>query len=791
MSHEPTPPGAGPDPLRPVPSDPDPVELGDDGEPPEQRPRVYKLRLALIVAGLGLLAAVSTVFGMMMAVTQDLPSLENRQEYKRSKNSTFLDVNGKSLGTLTGAQNRILISGSDIPPVMRNAVIAIEDERFMQHNGIDPRGIARALVADVTRRRAAQGASTIPQQFVKNALATQSKRTIFEKLREAALAYHLTRKWSKQKILTEYLNSIYFGNGAYGIESAARIYFSQDHDNCGSDDVEGAPQYCAPLLQPAEAALLAGMIASPVAWDPVAHPVAAKSRRDLVLRKMLDQGKLAQGDYDAAIAAPLPTRYTIQAPKEDSKAPYFTSWVKAQVVDRFGATKAFSGGLKIKTTLDLDLQNAAQQAVQDHLDSSQGPAAALVAIDNQTGEVRAMIGGRPGKEYEQAPFNLATQGQRQPGSSWKAFVLAAALRKGIDPYSTWESRQKIFDVPNSADPNEKFIVHNFEGEYSGVTSLASATAHSDNSVFAEVGIKVGTRNIAKIAREMGIRTPVSTNIAMTLGGLKQGVTPLDMAHAYETLASGGKRVTGTLGAIDGGPVGIKEVSDPLAHRTVKNKTLKEKAVSQKLADMETTVLQGVVQGGTGTSAATGGFVAGKTGTTENYGDAWFVGFNKRWTVAVWVGYPDSLKPMKYDFGGEPVIGGSYPAEIFHDFIVSADSIIDERLQQKAEREGKTYVPSQDSSSGEVGTYQGTGSGEGGDGGSGSGQSTTPSDTGGGGGGGGTTGGGGDTGSGGGGTGGGGGGGGDAGGGGGGDSGGGGGGGGSSGGTGAGGGAAAP
>ena len=760
------------------------------GGPSERRPRVYKLRLALIVAGLGMLGAVSTVFGMMMAVAQDLPSLENREEYKRSRNSVLLDVNGKPLGTLTGSRNRILVSGDQIAPVMQNAVIAIEDQRFMEHNGIDPRGIARALVADVTRRRAAQGASTIPQQFVKNALATQSKRTIFEKLREAALAYHLTRKWSKEKILTEYLNSIYFGNGAYGIESAARVYFSQEHEFCGSDQ-EGAPEYCAPLLQPAEAALLAGMIASPVAWDPVAHPVAAKSRRDLVLRKMLDQGKLEQGDYDAAVAAELPTRYTIQAPKEDSRAPYFTSWVKSQVVDRFGATKAFSGGLKIRTTLDLELQNAAQEAVDSHLSEKTGPAAAVVVIENNTGEVRAMVGGRPGgTPYEEAPFNLATQGQRQPGSAWKAFVLAAALRKGIDPYSTWESKRKLFDVPNSADPNEKFVVNNFEGQYSGITSLANATAHSDNSVFAEVGIETGTGNIAKIAREMGIRTPVSTNIAMTLGGLKEGVTPLDMAHAYETLAAGGKRVTGTLGAAEDGPVGIKEVIDPLARRTIKNKSIKEKAVSKKLADLETTVLQSVVQNGTGTAAATGGFVAGKTGTTENYGDAWFVGFNKRWTVAVWVGYPDSLRPMKYDFGGEPVIGGSYPAEIFHDFIVNADSVIDERLAKKAEREGKTFTPSEDSSSGggsgESQAGQGSGEGEG----EGSGGSTTPSDggggaggeTGGGGvvdGGGGETGGGGDTG-----AGGGAGGGGDAGG-------GGGGGGGSSGGTGAGGGAAAP
>ncbi|HVE67407.1 MAG TPA: transglycosylase domain-containing protein [Solirubrobacteraceae bacterium] len=709
MSSEPTPPGA-----------------------PERRPRVYKLRLALIVAGLGMLGAVSTVFGMMMAVAQDLPSLENREEYKRSKNSTLLDVNGKPLGVLTGSENRILLTSGQIAPVMQRAVISIEDRRFYEHNGIDPRGIGRALVADVTRRKAVQGGSTIPQQFVKNALSTQSKRTVFEKLREAALAYHLTRKWNKRKILTEYLNSVYFGNGAYGVESAARVYFSWAHSGCGD---EGQPT-CASQLEPAEAALLAGMIASPYAWDPVNFPVQSKRRRDLVLGKMREEGYLTQGEHDVAVAQPLPTRDQIQPPREDSQAPYFTSWVKAQVVDRFGATKAFSGGLRIRTTLDLDLQKAAEETVNQHLSGADGLAAAVVAIDNQTGEVRAMIGGRPGKDYGDAPFNLATQGQRQPGSAWKAFTLAAALREGIGPNSTWESRRKIFDVKGSADPNEKFIVNNYEGQYSGVTTLAGATAESDNSVFAEVGLKVGTRKIAHIARQMGIRTPLSTNEAMTLGGLKQGVTPLDMAHAYEVFPAGGKRVTGTLGASDDGPVGIKEVYDPLRKRTIRNQTRKIRVVSKRLADEAIPVLEGVVQTGTGTSANTGGFVAGKTGTTENYGDAWFVGFNKRWTVAVWVGYPDSLRPMKYEYGGDPVTGGSFPADIFQDFMITADGIVDQREAERAAREGREYVPDEESSgsgSGSGGSETGTGTGEGsgesgGSDGSGSGDTVTPGGT---------------------------------------------------------------
>jgi penicillin-binding protein 1A len=397
------------------------------------------------------------------------------------------------------------------------------------------------------------------------------------------------------------------------------------------------------------------------------------------------------------------------------------------VVDRFGPAKAFSGGLRVKTTLDVDLQQAAENAVSTHLSDPNGPAASMVVIDNRTGEVRAMVGGRPGKDYGQAPFNLATQGQRQPGSAFKAFVLAAALRQGVTPDSVWASQQKIFNVPNSGG-KEKFVVNNFEGDYAGSRTLADATANSDNSVFAEVGIKVGTRRIARIAHEMGIRTPVSTNPAITLGGLKEGVTPLDMAHAYETLASGGQRVTGTLGSSQNGPVGIREVWDPIAHRTITNQPVLLKAVSRKLAETETEVLKGVVCCGTGKEASTGAFAAGKTGTTENFGDAWFVGFNKRWTVAVWVGYPDSLKPMRFDFGGSPVIGGSYPAQIWHDFILAADGIVDQRLTDKAAREGKTYTPDQSASS-SGGTGGGGTDTTGGGGGSGSGGSGAGSGTG--------------------------------------------------------------
>ncbi|HEU0317595.1 MAG TPA: biosynthetic peptidoglycan transglycosylase, partial [Solirubrobacteraceae bacterium] len=268
------------------------------GAPPSaggrrRKPRLKKLRLLIVLLPLALLALVSAVFGMIMAIASDLPALENRAEYKSAQNSILLDINGKQIGVLTGQDNRILVKSTDIPSTMKEAMIAVEDKRFYTNSGIDIKGIARAFVADVFKQRAAQGASTITQQFVKNALQAQSKRTVFEKLREAALAYHLTRKWTKDKILTEYLNSIYFGNGAYGIESAARTYFGHDQTtsqyNCGTT---GMPLCVKGLVAPEEAALIAGVVASPTAYDPIAHPVAARNRRNLVLRDMYAQGYL-------------------------------------------------------------------------------------------------------------------------------------------------------------------------------------------------------------------------------------------------------------------------------------------------------------------------------------------------------------------------------------------------------------------------------------------------------------------------------------------------------------------
>jgi penicillin-binding protein 1A len=677
--------------LAPV---PDPGQGLPASQPPRVKTKVKKLRLLAILVPLALLAVVSTIFGMMMAVASDLPALEQLPQVAKRKNSVLTDIRGTRLTTLTSNQGRIIVTGDQIGAYAKYAVIAVEDQRFYENSGVDLRGIGRAFFQDVVQRRQAQGGSTIAQQFVKNALQAQTKRTVFEKLREAAMAYHLTRKWSKERILTEYLNTVYFGNGAYGIEAAARTYFSADpnHKGCGT------PGYtmCAAQLTPAESALLAAIIASPSRFDPVAHSGAAMGRRNMVLKKMLDQKRISGPVYDDAIHEPLYSAITPAHVDTLKGSEYFVSWVRQSLVDQVGPQRAFEGNLRVQTTLDVSLQKAAQQAVNNYLSWPGGPTASVVAIDNKTGEVRAMVGGR---DYDKAPFNLATQGQRQPGSSIKPFILAEALRQGIGPGAVFPSRKRFFRVHKGG--SEMFVVNNFENEYAGQSTVANALTFSDNSVFAALGIQVGTTKVAKLAERMGIRTPVSSNLAMTLGGLREGVTPLDMAHAYETFAAGGKRISGTLGTSKDGPVGIHLITkrDDSNDVVKRNKAKTKRILSAKLAAEETQLLTGPVKYGTAVRAQYGGFAAGKTGTTENSGDAWFVGFTPRWTIAVWVGYPNTLKPMLTEFRGSAVTGGTFPAMIWHDFVVAANKIIDDRNNEERKAKGlpplepTTSVPS--------------------------------------------------------------------------------------------------
>ena len=669
---------------------PAPNASGPNGGPPAPKPKLNKLRLAFVLLGLCLLGLVSTVFGMMMAVASDLPKLENKAEFKAAENSlvyaepTSRGADPPELAQLTGNNNRILVESDEISPNIKHAVIAIEDQRFYEHDGVDYKGIGRALYQDVLARSAAQGGSTITQQFVKNALAAQGDRSVFQKLRESALAYHLERKWSKDKVLTQYLNSVYFGNGAYGVEAAVRTYFGHDDPDSlapatpepgtlGSEEDadDDLDQTFAKEASPDEAALLAGMISSPSMYDPLQNPRAATERRDLVLQRMREQQLITEPEYQDAIRQGVPTEDEVDPPQPDSRQPYFTSWLTQQLVDRYNAPAVFSGGLEVQTTLDPELQYAAEQAIAGRL-AGVGPSASLVAIENKTGEVKAMVGGT---DFESTPFNLATNGHRQPGSAFKPFTLVRALADGVSPEATFTSEQKFFPFKGG-----QFVVNNYEGSYSGVASLRSATASSDNSVFAELGLDVGTDRIAALAQDMGIRTEVSTNPAMTLGGLKEGVTPLEMAYAYSTIANRGERVSGTLASYPGGPVAIESVQG--GGRDHENEKRVERVFSTEVGETAHDLLSGVVLAGTGTAAQIGEFAAGKTGTTENYGDAWFAGFNEELTVAVWVGYPDEVKPMETEYAGGPVAGGTYPAEIWGDLMRQWIAIRDRREAER-------------------------------------------------------------------------------------------------------------
>jgi penicillin-binding protein 1A len=660
------------------------------------KPRLKKLRILFVVMGLGVLGLVSMVFGMMAAVSRDLPAIYNFAQYKASKNSEIYDASGEPIGTLTSDQNKILLTSGQISPNVKNAVVSIEDSRFYEHNGVDFQGIGRALVKDILSQSAAQGASTITEQFVKNALEAQETRTLFVKFREAALAYRLERHWSKDKILTEYLNTIYFGEGAYGIEAAARTYFGKAHPGCGTPN-----EPCASVLEPWEAATLAGVIASPSAYDPKVYPENSLSRRNLVLERMYEQGYITHEQFEEGSEQALPPPDDIEPPTLDSRAPYFTAWLRQQLVERYGAAKAFFGGLKVKSTLDLRLQGAAEEAVNSYLGYSPATAS-VVVIDNRNAGVKAMVGG---PNFATKPFNLATQGHRQPGSSIKPFILLTALEEGISPYTTYESAEQEFSYGKNGQ--ETFVVTNDEGAYAGVSDIVSATTNSDNSVYAQLAleglkgktVEDRTRSIAATIHKMGYGDPISTNPAMVLGGIDPGVTPLGWTYAYTTLANDGDRVSGTLAARPGdSPVAYTQVTDQDDHmvKDGDNDSTHKQVIPEDVASEAKSILETVVSSGTGTNANIGASGQwGKTGTTENNGDAWFCGATEEVTACVWVGYADTVTSMSTLYNGGPVMGGTFPALIWASVISAWEEIKAERAAEA--KEDKNSKASEDDS----------------------------------------------------------------------------------------------
>jgi penicillin-binding protein 1A len=600
------------------------------------------------VGVLWLLAASSFSFGLVSAIASGIPALDPEQQQAIERNGYIYAGNGETvLAVLRGDENRVLVEWEEIAPIMKQAIVAIEDRRFFEHRGIDIRGIARALWTDIRHRSVVEGGSTITQQFVKNAYA-ESQRTLSRKVREAALSWQLEQRWEKQRILTAYLNTIYFGNGAYGIQQAARVYFDKT----------------AKALELHEAALLAGIPADPSRYDPVAHPQAAAARRETVLRAMLQVGNIAPADFRAARRMPLPQPDDVRLPGTRGPAPYFTNYVMEQLVDRFGAGQVFGGGLRVTTTIDLELQELARQAIAEWLPDTDDPEVALVALDPTTGDVLAMVGGR---NYRASQFNLAAQGERQPGSAFKPLALAAALERGISPATTFESKPVTIHLGDRV-----WAVSNYEQAYLGRIDLETATVHSDNSVYAQLTRLVTPQRVVDTAVRLGITSPLESFFSIALGA--QAVNPLELARAYSALANGGYRIDTAAGRPEVGnrPRVVAAVTDQDGRVVDDMRPVSQQVLHPRTVGHVNLMLQKTIESGTGRRAALQGWpAAGKTGTTENYGDAWFVGYTPQLVVAVWVGYPSELRPMLTEFDGEPVAGGTFPALIWKSFMETA------------------------------------------------------------------------------------------------------------------------
>jgi len=611
------------------------------------RRKIRKLRLLALVLVLGVVCFGAFVFGLVTAISQEVPKLDPSYQQRIARNGYIYETGNKQvLAVLRGAQSRVIVGSEEIAPMMKQAIVAIEDRRFFEHRGVDLRAIMRAVWSDVTHQAIVQGGSTITQQFIKNAYV-HSSPSIGRKLKEAALAWQLEQRWSKDRILTAYLNTIYFGNGAYGIQQAAQTYF----------------HHSAQALTLPEAALLAGIPRDPTLYDPATNPEEAAARRGLVLRLMYQQGDITAEELRHAVSAALPPPEDIHLPGTQGPAPYFVNYVKQQLVDRCGSSQVFGGGLRVRSTIDLQLQQLAQQSISKWLRDPSGPSAALVAVDPRNGNVMAMVGGN---NFRESQFNLAVQGERQPGSSFKPFVLATALEDGISPVTEFDSRP--VEIPTSG---RIWVVHNYEGDYLGRINLQTATTFSDNSVYAQLTNLVGPAAVVRTAHKMGVTSPLKNYFSIGLGA--QAVNPLEMARAFATFANGGYRIDSAMTGNHARAVISVGGQDVDEHCKGDNAAQGKRVLSPRTAQIVNSILQHVVAEGTGRRAvlSDGRPVAGKTGTTENYGDAWFVGYTPQLVAAVWVGYPDKLRPMLTEFNGDPVAGGTYPALIWKAFMERA------------------------------------------------------------------------------------------------------------------------
>ncbi|PKQ20032.1 MAG: penicillin-binding protein [Actinobacteria bacterium HGW-Actinobacteria-6] len=591
------------------------------------------LVVTILLAGVGTAAAI----GLATNWLTDLPSVTDPAAFAVAQTTKIYSADGKLLANLF-LENRQVVSLDEISPSLLHAVVAVEDERFYEHNGFDAIGIVRAAVTNLRAGGVSEGASTITQQIVRNTVLSAERTDISykRKVREAYLAYKLEEVMSKDDILSMYLNTVYYGEGAYGAESAALTYFNKSAKD----------------LTIAEAALLAGLPQQPSRLSPYDNIEGATARRQWVLQKMYEQEYISKAEYDEAVVEKVILKRAKNLNEHGVySAPYFVAYVKKVLQDEFGTSLVFKGGLKVYTSLDTKLQSQAEKAVGNVLNLKSDPDAALVAIDPSSGNIKALVGGR---DWDTNKFNFATQAKRQPGSSFKMFTLVTALASGMPPKRMLDSSSPAV-IQTGGKP---WVVGNAEGGGKGYITLQQATTHSVNTAYARLAKELSAAKIVKTAKAMGITTKLEPYLSITLGG--QEVTPLEMASAYGTLANEGRHYPATA---------VTKVVDAGGKTIFESDAEGSQAITREVAYAATQILKGVITGGTATRANIGRPAAGKTGTTQDYRDAWFVGYTPQLSCSVWMGYTPE-KPMR-NVHGRRVFGGTFPAQIWHDFMSAA------------------------------------------------------------------------------------------------------------------------
>lgn len=604
-----------------------------------RRRRANRMRIlgitGLVVVGGTVLVGAITIDSVAANLREKQASVK---EIRLGQNTRIYDRDGKLLGTIAGTTNRTQVRSERIPQILKDATVAIEDKRFYDHDGVDYYRLAGSAVRNVGGGR--QGGSTITMQLARNLLpgGANASRTVERKLEEAYLALQYEKKFTKDEILTKYLNGVFYGNNAVGVQAASLTYFDRD---------------VAKLTLP-QAALLAGLPQAPSAYSPFGNQEAARTRRNLVLEQMAEQGYISRDEAERAKKAGLQLKRgdTYKAPKREG---YFFEYVRQRLIDSFGEREVEKGGFRVNSTVDPQLQTDAKNAISENLGLSDDPEAAIVMIDSQKGYIRAM---QSSQEYAaNKQFNYATQAKRQPGSTFKTFVLTRFVEEGYNPYTTsYVSKPLKFTDPVWGPIN----VATYSDTYGGRMSVSSATLRSDNSVYTQMTLDVDPRKVVDTAYSMGIPRARDLPRVPSVGLGSGEVTPLDMATAYSALSNGGYRIQ---------PQGVQSIILPTGQRRP-IKITRRRAFSDGVAYEVTKILRANVSGGTGTAANIASYVAGKTGTTDNYVDAWFVGYTPCYTTAVWVGYPNDtgVKRSMYSVHGITVAGGTFPARIWATFM---------------------------------------------------------------------------------------------------------------------------